>query len=103
MLTSEPEELSKMLSAAPTLANEKRVRLLPCHGRVFAVSPCATESIGVSEISLRRYMPRPAGLIDMADMSAPSEVKAPPSAMARAVPKFAGRDSEAKSSASIRS
>ena len=34
--------------------------------------------IGVSAISLRRYMPSPAGLIDIEAKSAPSEVKAPP-------------------------
>ena len=35
-----------------------------------------------------RYMPRPAGLIDIDERSAPSEVKAPAMAMARAVPKL---------------
>lgn len=56
--------------------------------------------IGVSTISLRRYMPRPAGLIDIEARSAPSEVNAPPSAIERAVPSACGRDSCAISPAS---
>lgn len=48
--------------------------------------------IGVSAISLRRYMSSPAGLIDIEAKSAPSEVKAPPSAIERAVPNACGCD-----------
>ena len=60
-------------------------------------------TIGVSAISLRRYMPNPAGLIDIDERSAPSEVKAPPIPITRAVPNGCDRESAAKSVDIIRS
>ena len=95
--------LSKTLSATPTLAKAKRVLLLPTHDGAPCVWPWATDSSGVSENSLRRYMPNPAGLIDIDERSAPSEVKAPPIPITRAVPNGCDRESAAKSVDIIRS
>ena len=69
------------------LAIEKRSReLRPYSGALPLLR--AKDIIGVIEMSPWRYMPRPAGLIDIDERSAPSEVKAPAMAMARAVPKL---------------
>ena len=95
--------LSKTLSATPTLAKAKRVLLLPTHDGAPCVWPWATDSRGVSENSLRRNIPNPAGLIDIDERSAPSEVKAPPIPITRAVPNGCDRESAAKSVDIIRS
>lgn len=73
--------------ATPILAIEKRSReLRPYSGALVLLR--AKDIIGVIEMSLCRYMPRPAGLIDIDERSAPSDVKAPAIAIARAVPKL---------------
>lgn len=85
-LVRELLELSKTFRATPTLANANCDLLFPFHEAVPAVDAFAMGTSGVSEISLRRYMPSPAGLSDIDDKSAPSEVKAPPIPITRAVP-----------------
>ena len=73
--------------ATPILAIEKRSReLRPYSGALVLLR--AKDIIGVIEMSLWRYIPSPAGLIDIDERSAPSDVNAPAMAMARAVPKL---------------
>jgi hypothetical protein len=67
---------------------------LPIVKRFLALLPNASALLdersnvisGVIEISLRRYMPSPAGLMAIDERSAPSEVKAPAIAIERALP-----------------
>ena len=96
-LVRELLELSKTFRATPTLANANCDLLFPFHEAVPAVDAFAMGTSGVSEISLRRYMPSPAGLSDIDDKSAPSEVKAPPIPITRAVPKTCVCESCARS------
>ena len=79
---------SKRLNAAPTSAIANRLLLLSAHGWVPDVEARVIDTMGVIENSLWRYMPRPAGLSDMAVRSAPNEANAPPIPIARAEPKF---------------
>lgn len=71
----------------PKLGTEKRVDELLSYDAA-SVEAFATPTIGVKVISFVRYMPSPAGFIDIDAMSPPSEVSAPPMAIERAVPKL---------------
>ena len=71
------------------LAIEKRLSELSPQLLVLssALSALMKPIIGDIESSLERYIPKPAGLIPIAERSPPSEVKAPAIAIERAVPK----------------
>ncbi len=73
------------------MANRLRALVLGASALSHAaaeLSARARVTRGVIERSLWRYMPRPAGLIDIDERSAPSDVKAPAMAIERAVPKL---------------